>query len=194
MALAGTTAGSKALHPAIEDVKPVPGGVEFHFELAPGTYEAAVSFGNELCNANGPLVILPGVDRHLFVAGVQAVMDWHARLALAGTVPVDGMVVKVVVLTRPAKCGDNPRSYEHEEESGTVDQGVYYANVYGYEEQDQKVALVLSGALFTERTVLVTQPLGGKNHGHDLVVKNLTPDVIQAAVTSPNKFACASGF
>jgi hypothetical protein len=194
LAIEGKPGGGVAAQPAIEGVNPVPGGVQFQFQIAPGTYEAAVNFENEICNANGPLVVMPGLDRHLFVAGQAAVADWHASLAIAGIVAAEGMSVSVVTLDHAAQCGDDPRLYSHSDESGVVDGGAYYASVYGYDRQDHTIAIELTGALFTQRAVLITEPLGGKGHGHDFVVKNITLDVIRAAALSPNKFACVPGF
>lgn len=183
--------------PPVHIVLKSPGVVQFYFDTAPGNYDALVDLlGKGSCGSNGPLVVIPGASRHLFVMTGKGVMDWHARLALAGVLPDPAMTVRAVVLDRPAKCGDDPRDYTVRESDGVVDDGVYYANLMAYDRQDHTVALIISGALFTERAILLTQPLGGPKHSHDLVLKNLFYDTVWIVVgaTPPNRFACIPKF
>jgi hypothetical protein len=171
------------------------GAMRFYFDVAPGYYELSLIFhGKEICGSNGPLVVIEGASRHLFVVGGNGVTDWHAELAIAGTVPIKGLSVRAVLLDRAAKCGDDPRGYGVKESDGTVDDGVYYANLMAYDRQDHTIALVLTGALFSERTILITQPLGGPSHARDLVVKSLSQSMLQVAASAPNAFSCVPGF
>jgi hypothetical protein len=120
--------------------------------------------------------------------------DWHARLAVVGAVPADGLNVKVATLTHPAKCGDIIQEYNDLDSDGAMDDGLYYANVMAYDMMDHRVALMLSGALFTSGAVLLTQPLGGQSHGRDLVIKDVTPATQRAVAAAPNRFVCIAGF
>ena len=123
------------------------GAVGFYFDVTPGYYELTLSFsGRSPCGANGPLIVIPGANRHIVVFGDNGVTDWHARLALAGVMPVTyGISVQAVRLDRPAKCGDDIAQYTFKESDGVVDAGVYYANLMAYDRQDHTIALVLSG-------------------------------------------------
>lgn len=174
------------------------GAVGFYFDIAPGYYELFLSFRGRLpCSANGPLIVIPGADRHMVVFAENAVTDWHARLALAGVMPVEnGISVQAVLLDRPAKCGDDIAQYTVKESDGVVDAGVYYANLMAYDRQDHTIALFLSGALFTQRAILLTVPLGGPNHAHDLVIKSLFYDAVWVALqtTPPGHFTCISHY
>ncbi len=194
LALTGP-ARNKAATPDVEGVKPVTGGVQFYFDVPPGNYDAYIDFPSEFaCNANGPLLVLPGTDRHLYTSGVHAVTDWHGTLGIAGHVGVQGVTVHAAFIVRPAKCGDDSRYFDRKYEDGTMDDGVYYANLPSDNRLAHNVVLILSGALFTERIVLVTEPMGGPGHRGDVVVKDVTPEVLAAAAASPNKFACVPGF
>jgi len=194
LALTGA-ARNKAATPALEDVKPVIGGVQFYFSVQPGNYHAFIDFPGEFaCNVNGPLLVVPGADRHLYTSGVHAITDWHGTLGIAGHVSVSGVTVHAAFLDRQAKCGDDSRYFDRKYEDGTMDDGVYYAILPSDNRLDHNVVLVLSGALFTERVVLVTEPMGGPLHQADVVVRDVTPEVLAAAAASPNKFACVRGF
>jgi hypothetical protein len=78
--------------------------------------------------------VIPGADRHIIVFAENGVTDWHARLGLAGVMPVEnGISVQAVRLDRPAKCGDDIAQYTVKESDGVVDAGVYYANLMAYD-------------------------------------------------------------
>jgi hypothetical protein len=189
--------GMQALaKPKIDVTVRMQDAVQFYFDAAPGYYELFIDFPGTLCAANGPLAVITGAARHLFVMTSKAVMDWHARLALAGVLPASGVSVRAVLLDRPARCGDDPRDYTIKESDGVVDAGVYYANLSAYEEENKTIALMLKGALFTERAVLLMQPLGGPSGNSELVIKNLDYDPVLLAVAAagPNRFACIPGF
>lgn len=183
----------KQIKPAVTVLDRTNGAIRFMFDATPGNYDSFIRYPRFGCGRNGPLVVAAGHDRHLFIAG-NAIMDWHARLALVGSVPSDGLVVRVVTLDHPAKCGDDPRDYHDVDTDGLTDDGYFYANVAGYEEQNHTIALILSGALFTEGAVLLTEPVGGPAHGRDVVVKDITPDVLRAVASARYKFACVTGF
>jgi hypothetical protein len=183
----------KQIKPLVDVLGRMNGAVRFMFDAAPGNYDSFIKFPSFGCGRNGPLVVVEGHDRHLFIAG-NAIMDWHARLALAGSIPSDGLSVKAVTLDRPANCGDDPREYNDLDSDGLTDDGYYYANVMAYAKQDHTIALMLSGALFTAGAILLTQPLGGPSHGRDLVIKNITPEILRAVAAAPNKFTCVAGF
>lgn len=186
---------NKAATPDLEGVTAIAGGVEFYFDVLPGNYHAFINFPNEFaCNANGPLLVLPGTERHLYTSGLHAITDWHGTLGIAGRVDVQGVTVHAAFLERQAKCGDDSRYFNRRYEDGTMDAGFYYANLPSDNPVDHNVVLILSGALFTERIVLVTQPMGGPSHRGDVVVKEITPEVLAAAASAPNKFACVPGF
>ena len=174
------------------------GAVGFYFDIAPGYYELFLSFrGRSPCGANGPLIVIPGADRHMVVFGENGVTDWHAGLALAGVMPVEnGISVQAVLLDHPAKCGDDIAQYAVKESNGVVDAGVYYANLMAYDRQDHTIALVLSGALLTRRAILFTVPLGGPNHARDLVIRSLFYDAVTVALqtTPPGHFTCISHY
>lgn len=174
------------------------GAVGFYFDITPGYYELTLSFkGRSPCGANGPLIVIPGASRHVVVFAGNGVTDWHARLALAGVMPVaDGISVQAVLLDRPAKCGDDIAQYTFEESDGVIDAGVYYANLMAYDRQDHTIALVLSGAFFTRRAILLTTPLGGRNHARDLVIRDLFDDAVWVALqmTPPGRFTCIGGY
>jgi len=174
------------------------GAVGFYFDVTPGYYELTLSFnGRSPCGANGPLIVIPGADRHIVVFGDNGVADWHARLALAGVMPVDyGISVQAVLLDRPAKRGDDIAQYTFKESDGAVDAGIYYANLMAYDRQDHTIALVLSGALLTRRAILFTVPLGGPNHARDLVIRSLFYDAVTVALqtTPPGHFTCISHY
>lgn len=174
------------------------GAVGFYFDVTPGYYELTISFsGRSPCGANGPLIVIPGADRHIVVFSDNGVTDRHARFALAGVIPVAyGISVQAVRLDRPAKCGDDIAQYTFKESDGVVDAGVYYANLMAYDQQDHTIALVLSGALFTRRAILLTVPLGGPNHARDLVIRSLFYDAAWVALqaTPPGHFTCISHY
>jgi hypothetical protein len=111
------------------------GAVSFYFDITPGYYELVLFFsGRSICGANGPLIVIPGADRHIIVFAENGVTDWHARLGLAGVMPVEnGISVQAVRLDRPAKCGDDIAQYTVKESDGVVDAGVYYANLMAYD-------------------------------------------------------------
>ena len=174
------------------------GAVGFYFDITPGYYELTLSFsGRSPCGANGPLIVIPGANRHIVVFGDNGVTDWHARLALAGVMPVAyGISVQAVRLDRPAKCGDDIAQYTFKESDGVVDAGVYYANLMAYDRQDHTIALVLSGGLLTRQAILLTVPLGGSNHARDLVIRSLFYDAVWVALqtTPPGHFTCISHY
>jgi hypothetical protein len=183
--------------PIIRSVVKTEMTVQFYFDVTPGYYEAFISFpGKAVCSSNGPLAVIPGAPRHLFVMPSNGIADWHAELALAGVMPDTDISVRAVLLDRPAKCGDDPRNYVAKQSDGIVDDGVYYANLMAYDRQDHTIALILSGALFSERAILLTEPLGGPSHGRDLVIKSLDYDALWVvlAATPQNRFACIPHF
>jgi hypothetical protein len=55
--------------------------------------------------SNGPLIVLPGHDRHLFIAGCRAA-DWHDVAAVAGRMPISDITVSVLHYSHPMRCGD----------------------------------------------------------------------------------------
>jgi len=174
------------------------GAVGFYFDITPGYYELALSLsGRSPCGANGPLIVTRGARRNIVIFASNGVTDWHARLEIAGVMPVGyGISVQAVRLDRPAKCGDEIAQYTVRESDGVVDAGVYYANLMAYDLQDHTIALILSGALFTRRAILLTAPLGGPNHARDLVIRSLDYDAVWVALqtTQPGRFTCISRF
>ncbi|MGA8797959.1 MAG: hypothetical protein WB526_12965 [Candidatus Cybelea sp.] len=174
------------------------GAVGFYFDMAPGYYELALSFsGRSPCGANGPLIVIPGATRNIVVFASNGITDWHARLALAGVMPVSyGIGIQAVLLDRPAKCGDDIAQYAIKETDGVVDAGVYYANLMAYDRQDHTIALILSGALFTRRAILLTVPLGGPKHARDLLIRSLDYDAVWKALqtTPAGRFTCINRF
>lgn len=194
----GKRGASPILHPQLHKGIGVEGGVGFYFDVTPGYYELSLLCASrEVRAANGPLIVIPGANRNIVVFAANGVTDWHARLALAGVLPIEsGISVRAVLLDRPAKCGDEFMYYAAKESDGIVDGGVYYANLMAYDQQDLTIALVLSGALFTQREILLTKPLGGPGHAHDLVIRSLDYDAVWAALqaTPPGRFVCVDRF
>lgn len=185
------------------------GTVTFYFDIAPGNYDAFIKFSTVnkrvMCGRNGPLVVLPGKDRHLFVAAMTGLTDWHAPGAVAGTLPMPGVDVSVLVYDHPMLCGDNVRSYDPRTfkptvtphvGSAVIDDGAYYQNIHAYGKQDRTVAIEFRGALFTHGTVLLTVTPDTKQKHPPFIQKDVTTDILRAATAKPfeDKLVCIPGF
>ncbi len=90
-----------SIKPSVTVTKATTDTVEFYFDVHPGNYDASIRLPmlkrSLVCGRNGPLVVLPGRDRHLFVAAMTGSTDWHAPGAVAGTLPIEGVDVSVLV-------------------------------------------------------------------------------------------------
>jgi len=183
--------------------------VEFYFDLPPGNYSAWIRFPTknpkEFCSRNGPLVVLPGKDRHLFVATMDGVTDWHSVAAVAGRLPMSGVRVSVLVYDHPMHCGDDVRSYDPKtfratvsphDGSAVIDDGAYYQNIHAYGKVDHTVAIAVSGGLFTQGTVLLTVTPDTKANKPPFLRKDITPAILHAATANPfdQKLVCIAGF
>jgi hypothetical protein len=172
--------------------------VEFYFDVYPGNYDAFIRFPTSnpkaICSRNGPLIVLPGRDRHLFVATIPGFSDWHAAGAVAGTLPMKGAGVSVLVYDRQMHCGDNVRSFDPKTFKPTVtphvgnaviDDGAYYENIHAYGKQDHTIALEISGALFTRAAILLTITPETDVNKPPFIEKDITANILHAATETP---------
>jgi hypothetical protein len=198
--------------PAITVTKQTQDATEFYFDIKPGNYDAFIRFPTRrqgsrmvMCGRNGPLDILMGKDRHLFVAAMTGITDWHLPGVVAGTLPMKGVTVSVLVYPQPMQCGDDVNWYGPEtkvtgitprEYDAVMDDGAYYTNIPAYGRQDRTVALRFSGALFTGGTVLLTVTPDTKPHKPPFIEKDVTAEILRAATASPfrQQLACIDGF
>jgi hypothetical protein len=189
--------------PVVVD-KTLTGWSEFHFDVMPGNYEAFIRFSNlpQLSFRNGPLIVLPAHERHLLVAGC-GLADWHSVGAIAGELPLANVGVSVMLFDHPVRCGDDYRSLDQktlkvllprQRSEAVMDDGAYYANFHGYGKQEHTLALVFSGALFTEGGILLTSTPSTATGKPPFIIKNLTPEIIQTAFKADGKLACVPGF
>lgn len=197
----------RALTPVVHMQSASPPFIRFYFDLPPGSYHAVLRFpqtpGNAyICGRNGPLVVLPNRNRSLFIGG-SAVADWHSVAAIAGTLPLQGVQVQVVVYDLPKHCGDEVHSYDKKTFKEIAppqavraenDEGAYYANFHAYGTQDHTVALEFSGALFTRGAVLLTNTPTTAPGKPPIMVKNITPAVLAAAIDGGDRLVCVPGF
>lgn len=176
----------------------------FYFDVRPGNYEAIVRFSQSplIFIHNGPLIVIPGYDRHLFVAGCS-LTDWHSVAAVAGAMPVGDVTVSVLVFERKVHCGDQIDALDqktlkplapYRRWPAVIDGGAYYANFHGYGKQDQTIALEFGGALFTRGTVLITATPDTPSEKPPLIIKDVTPELIKTAARAWGKLVCEQGF
>jgi hypothetical protein len=189
--------------------KTAPDEVDFFFDVRPGSYDAFIRFpsgdSKRICGRNGPLIAIPGKDRHLMVAGMSGITDWHSAAAIAGSLPVDGVSISVLQYSRQMRCGDDVRSFDPKTfeptnvpriTGTTVDDRAYYANFHAYGKQNHTLALELSGALFSHGTILVTVTPNSNPHKPPFIEKDITAAVIHEAMAHPfaEKLTCIPGF
>jgi hypothetical protein len=197
-------ANYKGSEPVVAVTKSSSGESNFYFDIPAGNYHAFVSFPSRsrAFMANGPLVVISGHDRHLVIGGCHFT-DWHDVAAIAGSVPFDNIAVSVLVFDHSMRCGDDFRALDQttlkplassQETSAIVDHGAYYATFHGYGRQDRTVALLFSGAFFTEGAILVASTPDTPAHKPPLILKDLTPTIIQAAMRNGSKLLCVQGF
>jgi hypothetical protein len=203
---------ASAITPSITVTKQTQYATEFYFDVKPGNYDAFLTFPTQrkgsrfaMCGRNGPLDVLMGKDRHLFVAAGTGITDWHLPGVVSGALPVKGVDVSVLVYPHPMKCGDDvnwygpdaratavtPREYE-----AVMDDNAYYANIRAYGKQDHTVALRFSGALFTEGVVLLTVTPDTNADKPPFIEKNVTAEILRAATASPfrQQLMCIDGY
>ena len=130
-------------------------------------------------------------------------MDWHSVGAIAGRLPPANVRVSVLLFDRPVQCGDDYHAldqktrkvlFPRQRSEAVMDDGAYYANFHGYGRQEQTLALVFSGALFTEGAILLTNTPNTATGKPPFIIKNLTPEIIQTAFRPEGKFACLPDF
>ncbi len=200
------------IDPAITITNQTADAIDFYFDVKPGTYDAFISLpiqhqGSKmgLCGGNGPLDVLSGKDRHLLVAAMSGITDWHLPGVVAGNLPMRGVDVSVLVYPHPMHCGDDVNWYGSETPTSTetprkydavIDDGAYYANIHSYGKQNRTVALRFSGALFTSGTILLTVTPDTNQHKPPFIEKDITADILRAATASPFRqvLACVDGF
>lgn len=179
--------------------------IHFYFDAAPGFYEALLAFPDlsRSIGHNGPLIVLPGRDRHLMVSTCQSLADWHARGVVTGLLPAIPVTVSVLVFSKPMRCDDDFRALNQATDQpmfpfrvwdAVIDDGAYYANFYGYGKQDHSVALLLSGALFEEGAILLTDTPNTSSDARPYIRKDLTSAIIGAAFSNGDELACVNGF
>jgi hypothetical protein len=176
----------------------------FYFDVQPGNYEAFVKLSQSprLFIHNGPLIVISGQDRHLFVAGC-GLTDWHSVAAVAGVMPMSDVTITVLVSESQMHCGDDIYALDqktlrpqirYRRSQALIDSGAYYANFHGYGKQDHTVALEFSGALFTRGAVLITDTPDTTARKPPLIIKDITPSIVQAATRASGKLVCVQGF
>jgi hypothetical protein len=205
----GDSANPIGEHPSLTITRAATDEVDFYFDVRPGNYDAFVHFPTQdpksVCGRNGPLVVIPGKDRHLFVAAMSGVTDWHSPAAIAGTLPLPGVRVSVLLYDHPMRCGDDVRSFDPNtfkptnvpHISGTIiDGGAYYTNFHAYGKQDHTLALEFSGALFTHGVVLLTVTPETSPNKPPFIEKDITKATLHAAMDKPfaEKLICIQGF
>jgi len=183
--------------------------VSFTFDVTPGSYRAYLYFPDikpepgrvwRNCSASGPLVVIPGKDRRLVVAACDCIADWHSDAAIAGTLPMPGVGVQVLVYDHPMHCGDDIRSFDSQPKvlprvtRGVIDDGAYYANFHAYGKQDRTIALGISGAFFSSGAILLTETPDTSPGKPPMIRKDITTAIVRAAATSRDKLACIPGF
>ena len=190
--------------PAVTVTKSGPLESAFYFDVQPGNYEAFVKFSRSphLFIHNGPLIVIAGYDRHLFVAGCS-LTDWHSVAAVAGKMPLNDVTISVLVSDRPMQCGDDIYALDQktlrpvktvQRSQAVADGGAYYANFHGYGKQDRTIALEFTGALFTRGVVLVTETPDTPVGKPPFLVKDITPEIVQAATRASGTLTCVRGF
>jgi hypothetical protein len=172
------------LSPTVTVGKSENGESNFSFDVQPGNYHAFVRFSSSRSFfRNGPLIVISGHDRHLFVAGC-GLADWHDVAAIAGRLPLSTVTVSVLVFDHPMQCGDDTRALDQktlklvanrQRTAAVVDDGIYYANFHSYGKQDRTIALAFSGALFTEGAILLTDTPEVPQASRRLSSKTLPP-------------------
>lgn len=99
-------------------------GMTFEFALPPGPFRVSYDADGQECSSGEEgLIILPGHERHLVVSMFPGVFmrDWHGRKFFAGTIPLIGLAVSVVL----SESGDCPTA-KSPETAATIDEGAYY--------------------------------------------------------------------
>jgi hypothetical protein len=195
----------KAIRPTVTVTAFASDPVTFHFDIAPGFYDAFFRFpaSTGFIGRNGPLIVISGKDRHLVVAACNITSDWHARGVMAGLLRVPNVMVSVLVFEHSMKCGDDYNALDQKTlqpmfkvraSAAAVDEGAYYANFYGWGQQDGNLALRFSGALFTEGAILVTNTPDTRSDRLPFLRKDITEDIVIAAMRANGKLACVDGF
>jgi len=205
----GDNGNPVAISPSVTVTRSASDEVDFYFDQRPGSYDAFIHLATQdsksFCGRNGPLVAIPGKDRHIFVAANSAITDWHAPAAIAGTLPIASVSIWVFQYDRRMKCGDDIRSFDPNTfkltnapgiSGTTIDDGAYYGNFHAYGNQDHKLALQLTGALFSHATVLLTALPDTKPNKPPFIRKDITEAILHAAMatTHGEKLICIPGF
>lgn len=74
-----------------------------------------------------------------------------------------------------------------------IDDGAYYGEFEAIGNQDSKIAIVLSGSLYSRATILVNATPDAPTEVY--IVKNITPDMVQTGLmTYYSQFVCVPGF
>ncbi|HEX3670790.1 MAG TPA: hypothetical protein VHT92_03700 [Candidatus Cybelea sp.] len=185
--------GGQTVRPRLNVTKFAVDTVSFYFDIAPGLYDAFFRFAasTKMVGGNGPLIVISGRDRHLVVAACNNVVDWHARAAIAGLLPVPNVTVSVLVFKHPMRCGDDYNALDQKTLQpmfmsktwdAVIDDGAYYANFYGWGKQDRNLALRFSGALFTEGAILVNSAPDTRCDQLPFLRKDITQDIVNTAM------------
>ncbi|MGA8100063.1 MAG: hypothetical protein WB810_15515, partial [Candidatus Cybelea sp.] len=195
----------KGITPSVTVTQSESNRISFYFDAEPGFYEVFLRFPNSSTpiGNNGPLIVIPRRDRHLVVASCNSVTDWHARGVIAGLLPITNLTVSALVFEHSMQCGDDYRAlnqgtlqplFKFTTRSVVTDDGAYYATFYGVGKQDRTIALLFSGALYNEGAILVTNAARTPDHKLPFIRKDITQDVIEAALRANRKLACVDGF
>jgi hypothetical protein len=97
------------------------------FLLPAGHYSARVQWRE--CTWNGPLTVLPGVDRHVSVLMAPNAFTLHdSDRSIAGKIPTTGMLVEVVSITvLSPSSGEKKASCRRADRVASVDGDHFYA-------------------------------------------------------------------
>jgi hypothetical protein len=197
--------GYHGFAPRIAITKSGPSESEFYFDLEPGNYEAVVASPHSRrfpLIHDGPLIVISGHDRHLFIAGCS-LTDWHSAAAVAGAMPQSDVAISVLVSEHQMHCADEIDALDqktlkplisYQRSPAVIDDGAYYANFYGYGKQNNTVALEFTGALFTRGVLLLTNTPDTAPNKPTLIIKNITPSIVQAATRASGTIVCVPGF
>ncbi len=151
---------------------------------------------------NGPLIVLPGQDRHIVVTWCNSSKDWHNRAVIAGLLSIGSVMISVLIFDHPMKCGDDIAELYQRPPSqdlavrvnAVIDDGAYYANFRGYG-REQTIALLISGGLDSEGAILVRNVPKTPNGKPPFIRKDITPAIVGAALSNTaDTLACVDGF
>lgn|GEM_PF-6522273 len=108
LALENTSDNQPAIRPSLTVTRTTRSEVDFYFDISPGNYGMFVSFPKAgACFMDGHLIVLTNKNRHMVVSTCHCMMDWHARSAIAGTLPFVGLSVDIWHFSNPQKCAMN---------------------------------------------------------------------------------------